>query len=56
MGFKKRKIIGVKKVISKTEVESQMQKTNLWLPGYKGVGGGINWEVEIDIYILLYIK
>ena len=42
--------------IYKTETESQMQKTNLWLPGYKGVGGGINWEVEIDIYILLYIK
>ena len=21
-----------------------------------GVGGGINWEIGIDIYILLYIK
>ena len=31
-----------------------MGKTNLWLPG--GKGGGINWEVGIDLYTLLYIK
>ena len=24
--------------------------------GYKGVGGGTNWEIGIDIYTLLYIK
>ena len=42
-------------LIYKTEIESQMQKTNLWLPGGKG-GGGINWEIGIDIYTLLYIK
>ena len=34
--------------------QSQMQKTNLWLPDDKG--GGINWEIGIDIYTLLYIK
>ena len=36
-------------LIYKTEVESQIQKTYLRLPGGKR-GGGINWEVEIDIY------
>ena len=33
------------------KTESQMQKTNLWLPG--GKGGGMNWESGIDIHILL---
>ena len=31
------------KLIYKTEVESQMHKTNSWLPGDK-VMGGINWK------------
>ena len=40
-----------------TKQESQMQKTNLWLSGDKGLGGGkINWEIAIDIHTLLYIK
>ena len=43
---------GTNELIYKTE--SQMQKTNLWLPGSKG--GGIYWEIGIDIHILLYIK
>ena len=30
-------------------------KTNLWLPGQKG-GVRINWEVEVDIYTLLFTK
>ena len=38
-----------------TEVESQMWKTSLWLPGDKE-RVGINWEIGIDIYTLLYIK
>ena len=42
-------------LFTKTEIESQMQKTILWLPGGKG-GGGINWEIGIDIYTLLYVK
>ena len=42
-------------LIYRTEIESQMQKINFWLPGGKG-GGGINWEIGIDIYTLLYIK
>ena len=45
---------GTNELIYKTEVESWMQKTNLWLPG--GAGGGINWKIGIDIYTLLYIK
>ena len=46
---------GTNELIYKIEVESQMQKTNLWLPGNKG-WGGINWETGIDLYTLLYIK
>ena len=42
-------------LIYKTEVESQMQKRNLWLLGDKA-RGGINWEIGTDIYTLLYIK
>ena len=45
----------VKELIYKTEIESQLQKTNVWLPGGKG-GGGINWEIGIDTYTLLYKK
>ena len=42
-------------IIYKTEIESQMQKTNLWLP--KGSGKErINWEIGMDIYTLLHIK
>ena len=39
-----------------TKQESQMWKTNLWLPGDKELRGKINWEVAIDIYTLLYKK
>ena len=46
---------GTNELIYKTEIESQIQKTNLWLPREK-VGGGINCEIGIDIYTLLYIK
>ena len=46
---------GTNEFIYKTEVESWMQETNLWLPGDKG-GGGINWEIVTDIYTLLHIK
>ena len=42
-------------IIYKTEIDSQKQKTNLWLPKGKG-GGGVNWEFGIDIYTLLYLK
>ena len=38
----------------KQEVESQMQKTNLWLPGDKGEGrdklGDWDWHIHTTIY------
>ena len=34
--------------------QSHRCRKQTWLPG--GKGGGINWEIGIDIYILLYIK
>ena len=47
----------LKKELVKTEVESWMQKTNLWLPGNMGgERGGINWVIGTDIYTLLYTK
>ena len=42
-------------LICKTERDSQTYKTNLWLPKGKG-GWGINWEIGINTYTLLYIK
>ena len=42
-------------LIYKTEVESHIQKTNVWLPEEKGVVG-VNWETGIDIYTLLNIR
>ena len=49
------KNMGMDEFVYKTEVDSQIQKTNLWLPGYEEWGGK-NWEIGIDIYTLLYIK
>ena len=44
-------------LIYKTETNSQISKTNLWLPkGKRGVGGGINQELGTNIHTLLYIK
>ena len=50
--LKKKKKNGTNELIYKTEIDSQLQKTNLWLPDGKGCG--INWEIGVDIYILLY--
>ena len=44
---------GTNELIYKIEVESQMQKTNLQLPGGDEY---VNWEIGIDMYTLLYIK
>ena len=43
-------------LIYKTETDSQMWKTNLWLPKGKGSEGGINQEFWISRHKLLYIK
>ena len=45
---------GTDEPIFKIEIESLMQKTNLWLPREKK--GGINWESGADIYAALHIK
>ena len=42
-------------LVYKTEIDSQTQKTDLWLAEEKA-GGGINWEFGIKKYTLLYIK
>ena len=44
---------GTNEHIYKTDVESQVQKTNL---GYQGRGEGVDWEFRIDIYTLVHIK
>ena len=44
--------------VCKAEIEAQMQRTNMWTPrgASAGGGGGMNWEIEIDIYALICIK
>ena len=41
------------KLIYKTEVEAQMWKTNLCLPGDSR---GVNWEIGTDVYTLQCIR
>ena len=36
------------------EKQNYRCRKQTWLPG--DGGGGINWEIGIDVYILLYIK
>ena len=43
-------------LIQKTEIDSQTQKTNLWLPKGTGGVGGINQEFGISRCKLLYMK
>ena len=31
-------------------------RMNLRLPGQKGWGGGIDWDLGIDMYTLMYVK
>ena len=46
---------GTNELIYRTEIESQIEKTYIWLPRGEG-DGGINWEIGIYTYTLLYIK
>ena len=39
-------------LIHKAEIETQMWRTNIWIPRGEG-GGGMNWEIGIDKYTLL---
>ena len=37
--------------------QKQSQRCRKQTYGYQGMGGGgINWEIEVDIYTLLYMK
>ena len=51
---------GTDELVCKTEIETQMQRTNVWTPGGQsggGDGGGVmNWEIGIDIYTLICVK
>ena len=39
----------------KTEIHSQTQETNFWLPRGQGMGG-IKWELGINKHTLVYVK
>ena len=45
---------GTNELFYKTKIESQTQETSVITSGVRE--GGKNWETEIDIYTLLYIK
>ena len=49
---------GTDEPVCKAEIETQMERTNVWTPWGKGGGGGggMNWEIGIDIYTLICIK
>ena len=51
---------GKDELVCKAEIETQMQRTNVWTPrgesGVGGGGGGMNWEIGIDIYTLICVK
>ena len=45
-----------KELIHKTDTDSRVLKPNLGLSKGNCGGGGLNWEVGINIYMLPYIK
>ena len=50
---------GTDETVCKAEIETQIQRTNVWAPRGEvkgGGGGGMNWEIGIDIYTLICIK
>ena len=51
---------GTDEPVCRAEIETQMKRTNIWTPrgesGEGGGGGGMNWEIGIDIYTLICIK
>ena len=50
---------GTDELVSKAEIETQMQRTNVWTArGERGCGDGgvMNWEIGIDIYTVICMK
>ena len=49
---------GTDEPVFKAEIETQMQRTNVWTPRGEsgGVWGGMNWEIGIDMYTLICIN
>ena len=51
---------GTDELVCRAEIETQMQRTNVWTPrgesGSEGGGGGMNWEIGIDIHTLICMK
>ena len=52
---------GTDEPVCRAEIETEMQRTNVWTPrwekwGVGGGGGGMNWEIGIDIYTLICMK
>ena len=49
---------GTDEQVCKAEIETQMYRTNVWTPRgeSEGGGGGMNWEIGIDIYTPICIK
>ena len=46
--------MGTDELIYKSEIESQMQQTNMIMR--EEMGKGVNWDIGTDIYTLPYIK
>ena len=47
---------GIDELVCKAETETQMQRTNVWTPMGESGGGGMNWEIGIDMYTTICIK
>ena len=52
---------GADEPVCRAEIETQMQRTNVWTPRREsgrvcGGGGVMNWVIEIDMYSLMCIK
>ena len=51
---------GTDEPVCRAEVETQMQRTNVWTPRGEnrgaGDGGMLNWAIGIDMYTLMCIK
>ena len=44
----------IDELVCKAEIETQTERTNIWTPRGKW-GRGMNWEIEIGMYIYYYV-